>query len=33
MRFVDKAVAWLVCLLAVAHHNLADTVFIEPSER
>ena len=33
MRFVDKAAAWLVCLLAVAHLTVGYAVFIEPTER
>ena len=33
MRFADKAAAWLVCLLAIAHLTIGYHVFIEPTER
>ena len=33
MRLVDKAAAWLVCLLGLAHLAVGYLVFIEPTER
>jgi hypothetical protein len=33
MRFIDKASAWLVCLLGLAHLVVGRAVFIEPTER
>ncbi len=33
MRFADKAAAWLVCILGVAHLAVGRAVFIEPNER
>ena len=33
MRFADKAAAWLVCILGVAHLAVGHAVFIEPNER
>ena len=33
MRFADKAAAWLVCILGVAHLAVGYAVFIEPNER
>lgn len=33
MRFVDKASAWLVCLLGVVHLAVGYSVFVEPTER
>lgn len=33
MRFVDKAAAWLVCLLGVAHLAVGHAVFVEPTDR
>ncbi len=33
MRFADKAAAWLVCILGVAHLAVGHAVFIEPNEK
>ncbi len=33
MRFLDKAAAWLVCILGVVHLAVGHAVFTEPNER
>lgn len=33
MRLVDKAAAWLVCILGTAHLAVGYSAFVEPSER
>ena len=33
MRFADKAAAWLVCVLGIAHLVVGHAVFIEPNEK
>ena len=33
MRFMDKAAAWLVCLLGITHLAVGYAVFVEPTER